>query len=80
MDSGQYWFDKFYELDNADIAAAFAFCEDNDHTMTYLTPAEVAEWYDLVKAPIHDEWIAECEDAGLPGQDVYDRALELAQD
>ena len=80
LNSGHYWFDKFNELDAADIAGSIAFCEENNHTMTYLTPEEIKVWYDLVKAPLHDAWIAECEAAGLPGQEIYDRALELAQE
>jgi TRAP-type C4-dicarboxylate transport system substrate-binding protein len=72
------FFNKFVELDGESMAAAQAFCEGNNHTMTYLTAAEIAVWRDKVKAAIHDAWIAEAEDAGLPGQEVYDRCLELA--
>jgi hypothetical protein len=60
------------------IDAAAAFCEENNHTMTYLTPEEIAVWRDACKATIQDAWIAEAEAAGLPGQEVYDRCLELA--
>jgi len=77
VNSGHYWFDKFYELDAADIAAAAAFCVDNNHTMTVLTDAEVAVWRDAVKTQLIDAWIADCEAAGLPGQALYDRAVEL---
>jgi len=80
LNSSHYWFDKFNELDAADIAGAAAFCEENNHTMTELTPAEIEVWYNMVKDTIHADWIAECEAAGLPGQAVYDRALELAQE
>jgi len=79
VNSGHYWFDKFNELDARDIAGSQAFCEENNHTFTYLTPAEIQVWYDMVKGTMHDSWIAECEAAGLPGQAVYDRALELAK-
>ena len=43
----------------------------------YLTPEQIAVWQDLVRDTIHQSWIDECEAAGLPGQAVYDRALEL---
>ena len=78
LNSGHYWFDKFNELDAADIARSQSYCEENNHTFTYLTPEEIQVWYELVKGPLHNAWIAECEAAGLPGQAVYDRALELA--
>lgn len=80
LTTGHYWFDKFKELDAADITSSVAYCEENNHTFTNLTPEEVAVWYDLVKEPLHDAWIAECEAAGLPGQAIYDRALELIAD
>ncbi len=77
INSDSIFYDKFCELDSAGIARAVKFCEENNHTFTYLTPEEIAEWYDLVKEPVHDAWIADCEARGLPGQEVYDRALEL---
>jgi TRAP-type C4-dicarboxylate transport system substrate-binding protein len=78
LGANSVFYNKFVELDSAMIVAAQAFCEENNHTMTYLTDAEIAVWRDKVKAAIHDAWIAEAEDAGLPGQEVYDRCLELA--
>jgi TRAP-type C4-dicarboxylate transport system substrate-binding protein len=75
IDSGQMWTDTQAELDVQSMEQALAMCEG--HTFTNLTPEQIKVWYDLVKAPIHDKWIAECEAAGLPGQEVYDRALEL---
>jgi TRAP-type C4-dicarboxylate transport system substrate-binding protein len=79
LNSGHWWFDKFYVLDQADIAAATQFALDNNHTMIYLTDAEIAEWRDAIKDTIHQAWIDEAEAAGLPGQEVYDRAMELTQ-
>jgi TRAP-type C4-dicarboxylate transport system substrate-binding protein len=75
LDSGPKWLEFQSSWDNISMDNAMAMCEG--HTMTYLTPAQIAVWRDLVKASIHDEWIADCEAAGLPGQEVYDRALEL---
>jgi len=80
LDSGSIWYDRFSELDAADILGAQEYVEANNHTITYLTPEQIAVWYDLVKEPIHDAWIADCEAKGLPGQAVYDEALRLAQE
>jgi len=78
LDSGKVWVDKFSELDAADITNSMGFCTKNNHTMTYLTPQEVAVWRDATKTTINDAWIKEANAAGLPGQKVYDRCLELA--
>jgi TRAP-type C4-dicarboxylate transport system substrate-binding protein len=79
IDSGKIWYDKFCENTDAEIKASQAFVTEHNQTMTYLTPEQIKVWYDLVKAPIHDKWIADCEAKGLPGQAVYDRALQLAK-
>ena len=79
MDSGTIWFDKFRELDDRDKLGAQQFVEENNHTLTLLTPAEIEVWYNLVKGPVHDAWIADCEAKGRPGQAVYDAALQLAK-
>ena len=76
MDSGQVWLDTQTELDIQSMDMAMAMTEG--HSFVDLTPEQIKVWYDLVKKPIHDEWIAECEAAGLPGEAVYNRALELA--
>jgi len=78
LNSGHYWLEKFSELDAADIQRSVAYCKEQNHTFTYLTDKDIEEWYNLVKAPIHEQWIAECEAAGLPGQEVYNEALRLA--
>ena len=77
LDSGHYWYDEFKMHDDADQQLCWDICETDNHTMVYLTPAEIQEWYDLVKDVVHEAWIDEAEAAGLPGQEVYDRALEL---
>ena len=58
---------------------ALDFCEAEGHTFTYLTAEEIEAWYDVVKGPVHDAWIAAAEAAGLPGQEIYDRVLELIE-
>jgi len=80
IDSGSIWYEKFCELDAADLTNVISMCEENNHTFTYLTPEEIAAWYDLVKEPVHDAWIADCEADGLPGQAVYDATLQLASE
>lgn len=80
IDSGSVWFEKFSELDAADQVNAQTYVKENNHTMTYLTPEEIKVWYDLVKQPVHDAWIADCNAKGLPGQAVYDEALRLAKE
>lgn len=79
LNSGHYWFDMFYALDLRDITNTWQFCLDNNHTMIELTPAEVAVFRDAIKDIVHQSWIDEAEAAGLPGQAVYDRAMELTQ-
>jgi TRAP-type transport system periplasmic protein len=44
-----------------------------------LTDAQVKDWYNLVKGPMHDKWINEAKAKGLPGQEVYNEALKLAE-
>jgi TRAP-type C4-dicarboxylate transport system substrate-binding protein len=80
IDSGKIWLDKFSELDAADMAVALAYVKEKNHTTTTLTPEQIKVWYDLVKQPIHDKWIADCNAKGLPGQAVYDEALKLAKE
>jgi TRAP-type C4-dicarboxylate transport system substrate-binding protein len=77
VNSGDVWYKKFSELDAADMANAIALCEENNHNFIELTPDEIAEWRDLIKADVIDSWIADCEAAGLPGQAVFDRVMEL---
>jgi TRAP-type C4-dicarboxylate transport system substrate-binding protein len=77
LDSGEKWLEFQTSWDNMSMENAMAMVEG--HTITNLTPDQIAVWRDMVKGPIHDEWIADCEAAGLPGQALYDRASELAQ-
>ena len=53
-------------------AAAIAEAQAWGHDFVQLTPDEVAVWYDLVKSPVLDQWIATAQAAGLPGQAVFD--------
>jgi TRAP-type C4-dicarboxylate transport system substrate-binding protein len=76
IDSGPKWLEFQTSWDKISMDNAMTMCEG--HTFTNLTPEEITVWRDLVKEPIHDEWIAQSEAVGLPGQAVYERAVELA--
>jgi TRAP-type C4-dicarboxylate transport system substrate-binding protein len=75
-DAAHFYTEKFSGID-AEVQAALGFAKEHNHTFTELTPQEIRVWYDLVKKPIHDKWIAEAEAKGLPGRAVYDEALKL---
>lgn len=77
MDSGKIWHDTFKEMEVGFAAACMDEAKKLNQTFIYLTPEQIAPWYDLVKAPVHDQWIKEAEAKGLPGQQVYDMALDL---
>ena len=79
-DSAPIWHDMFLGADLGFQGFTMGMCIDRGDSFVYLTPEEIGVWRDLVKGPVHDEWIAECEAAGLPGQAVYDRALELIEE
>ena len=70
----------FLEADLGFQGFTTGMCIDRGDSFVYLTPEEIEVWRDLVKDTIHQDWIDECEDAGLPGQEVYDRALELIEE
>jgi TRAP-type C4-dicarboxylate transport system substrate-binding protein len=76
-DSVHFYYDNFYEMDSGMQAMVVKTCKDKGDTFTELTPQEVKVWYDLVKKPIHDKWIAEAEAKGLPGRAVYNETLRL---
>jgi TRAP-type transport system periplasmic protein len=48
------------------------------HTMIYLNPQEMDQWYAAVK-PIHEAWVEEMEAKGLPGRQVYNEAKRLSK-
>jgi TRAP-type C4-dicarboxylate transport system substrate-binding protein len=71
------YIEAFYKNDVGVQVAADGFAKKNNHTFTELSEAEIKVWYDLVKKPIHDKWMAEAEANGLPGKTVYATALDL---
>jgi TRAP-type C4-dicarboxylate transport system substrate-binding protein len=80
LDSGQIWHDMFLEADLAFQGISTGMCLEAGHNFTHLTPEEIAVWSDLIRGTVHEAWIAECEAAGLPGQAVYEKALELIEE
>ena len=74
------WYDAFVGYDNADIALAQAICEANNDTFVNLTSEEIADWRAIIQEDVIDAWIADCEAAGLPGQEVYDRVMDMIAD
>jgi TRAP-type C4-dicarboxylate transport system substrate-binding protein len=77
-DNAQVWYDAFYGADQGFQQVCWGLADEWGHTTYRLTDAELQQWKDLVQEPIHEKWIEECASKGLPGQEVYDRALELA--
>jgi len=77
--SGSFYADQFYALDAPIQAASVAQAEAWNHSLVRLTPAEIAVWYELVKVPVHDQWVTTCEVNGLPGQAVYADTLQRIQ-
>jgi len=77
LNSGDEWFEAFKEMDDRDMAVSVKLSEDKNDTFTYLTPSEVAEWRALIKDDVIDTWIADCAAAGLPGQALFDRILQM---
>jgi TRAP-type C4-dicarboxylate transport system substrate-binding protein len=78
-DSGKVWTEEMAKLDFPLQKTAVDFCKGKNHTFSNLTPEEMKVWYDLVKKPIHDKWIADAEAKGLPGAAVYKETLELVK-
>ena len=42
-----------------------------------LAPEEIAEWEKIGGQPIWDQWLADMEAKGLPGQKAFDETLRL---
>lgn len=79
-DNAHVWYEVFRELDTGHIMKTQKDVKDWGHKMTYLTPEQIKVWYDLVKRPVHDQWIKDAEAKGLPGKKVYNKALKLIKD
>jgi TRAP-type C4-dicarboxylate transport system substrate-binding protein len=77
--SGQVFHDQMYMVDVPFEAACMSMAQAWGHTITQLTPDQIAVWYDLVKQPVHDTWIAAGQAAGLPAQALYDDVLARIQ-
>jgi TRAP-type C4-dicarboxylate transport system substrate-binding protein len=77
--SGQIWHDTFLEADLGFQGFTMGQAQEMGHSFIQLTPEQIAVFFNLVKGPVHDGWLAECDSEGLPGQEVYDRLKELTQ-
>jgi TRAP-type C4-dicarboxylate transport system substrate-binding protein len=77
LDSGYIWHDTFKELEVGFSAHCLAEAKKMNHTFKHLTPEEIAPWYNLVKGPVHDKWIQDAEAKGRPGQELYNKALDM---
>jgi TRAP-type C4-dicarboxylate transport system substrate-binding protein len=75
--SGKVWTEEQKKLDFPLQKTAIDFCKEKNHTFTNLNPRQIRVWYNLVKKPIHDKWIADAEAKGLPGEKVYKETLRL---
>lgn len=61
------------------IDDASAIAKREGHKTTVLTDAELKQWRNLVKEPIHDKWMEEAESKGLSGKKFYKIAQQLIQ-
>lgn len=52
--------------------------KENNITIFEPSVEELERWAQATK-PVIDEWISEMEGKGLPGQEIYDRAIELGK-
>jgi TRAP-type C4-dicarboxylate transport system substrate-binding protein len=71
------WYEAFKGYDDADIAASVGIAEAANDTFVNLTSSEIADWRAIIQEDVIDAWIADCEAAGLPGQAVYDRVMDM---
>jgi TRAP-type C4-dicarboxylate transport system substrate-binding protein len=77
LDAQKYYRDPFYAGDLGFQKKVIGDAKAMNQTFTYLTPSEIKLWYDLVKKPIHDEWVEAAEAKGLPGRAVYEETLKM---
>jgi TRAP-type C4-dicarboxylate transport system substrate-binding protein len=77
LDSGSIWHDSFKQMEIGFHAACMEEAKKMKHTFNYLTPEQIAVWYNLVKGPVHDKWIKDAEAKGRPGQEIYNMALDM---
>jgi TRAP-type C4-dicarboxylate transport system substrate-binding protein len=77
MDAQKYYREPFYAGDLGFQKKVVGDAKAMNHTFTYLTPEEIKVWYNLVKGPIHDKWMAEAEAKGLPAKTVYNEVLRM---
>jgi TRAP-type C4-dicarboxylate transport system substrate-binding protein len=62
-------------VDSAEKALGLQVFLGSGGTLYNLTPEEEQEWLDAA-VPMHEQWIAEMDAKGLPGQKVYDEVMK----
>ena len=78
-ESGKVWAEEQKVRDFGLQKVAIDYCKEKNHNFINLTPQEIKVWYDLVKKPSHDKWIADAEAKGLPGKKVYKETLKMVK-
>jgi len=78
-ESDSMYQDAFWPLDAQSQANGWNNAKEWGHTFVNLTPDEIKVWYDLVKQPIHDKWIAEMEAMGKGdlAKAIYEDTLQM---
>lgn len=76
MGSGPIWEEKMYALDTELQKEGYEFCVKRGDTIINLTLEQIKVWYGLVKGPIHDKWIKENEEKGLPAKKIYEQVMQ----
>ena len=68
--------EEMIKMDQAELQRALTECKKANHIFIDLTPEEIQIWAEAAK-PIHEQWIKENEDKGLPGKAVFEEAQRL---
>ena len=76
--SGAAAAELFGEVFDGTDTTVINYLKEEGHTFTTLSPEEKARWAEFLK-DILDDWVAEQEANGLPGQEVLDEALSLSE-
>jgi TRAP-type transport system periplasmic protein len=64
---------RLYDEFNAEVLESY---EEWDMDVVPIEDVDVEEWREIA-LPVHERWIEQREAAGQPGQELYDRVLEL---
>ena len=67
------------DIEIGNTQKAEALVKEVGNTVEYLTPEEMELWH-AAALTVHQKWIKEMEDKGLPGQKVYDTAKRMIKE